>query len=1216
MGSMGSLRSTTTTSNTTPSSTSHHQKDEWVITQISVAGFDPSTTAKELSSFLEFTFGSVWRCRVKTSWTPPESYPDFQFVLPTSSSTSSSPVPAAPHAFVHFGTPSAAARALSSAAKSDLLLNGHPLRVSANDPDSSNRIYRRRTTDPFRFPDLLRFDIGTLVSPSQFFTSWTHPSPVDLLIDPFDGRCRFLFQKDIPFVTKGTRDAVTIRCDLKIEFLLRDVAELRVSTGEFPFVLIFQLGLGCSPFVYYRTADDDIHVSVPFTLLDDDDPWIRTTDFTPSGALGRCCSFRVAMSPRHGAKLQRAMDYMRERRVTPEVPRQSIAVSEEPGYGAVASDLFFSVHFKVGIGFPILFLVTALVHRGIFNEHQLSDDFFGLLRGQSDVLNECALRHIFSYKRPVFDACGRLRLVQNWLLRFPKLVKETVIPADNVEVRRFVITPTRGYCLPPEVELSNRVLRHYKDISNRFLRVTFMDEGMQQLNSTALNHYVAPIVQNVAGNSFMQRTTMFRRVRNIMDNGFYLCGRKYFFLAFSSNQLRGSSAWFFADDGKTTANTIRTWMGEFVNKNVAKCAARMGQCFSSTYATVDVPRNRVDWSLEDVERNGYCFTDGIGKIAPELAKSVAQKLELTDNPPSAYQIRYAGCKGVVAVWPQSGGNKQLSLRPSMNKFKSTHTMLEVNSWTRFQPGFLNRQIVVLLSSLDVPDDVFARMQESMVGKLDQMLVDPDVAYDVLTTSCAEHGNVAAMMLSAGFRPQNEPHLKAMLSCIRLSQLRDLSEKTRIFVQKGRWLLGCLDELGVLEQGQCFIQASNPSLQNCFLRHGSRFSGRIDNKQVIVGTVVFAKNPCLHPGDVRILEAVDVPGLHHLVDCLVFPQKGERPHSNEASGSDLDGDLYFVTWDENLIPPGKKSWIPMAYEPAEVKLHPRRVSHQDIIDFFVKNLSNDNLGKICNAHVVHADKSHYGAMDEDCLELAELAATAVDFPKTGKQTIMPRRLRPQAYPDFMAKDDYQSYRSEKILGRLYRKIKDASDEDTSELLSIYEDIPYDTDLEIQEANDYLAEAWKTKCSYDRLLNALLGQYRVHKEGEVVTGHICSLPKYSSRKQGEIKERLKNAYYALHKQFRRAFEDMGPDGHQLMDDERSMMYERKASAWYQVTYHPSWVEKTMKLKEPEGDQVPARLSFAWIATDYLVRIKVRCRRKENNNGAGKPIDSLANYLSERI
>lgn len=40
----------------------------------------------------------------------------------------------------------------------------------------------------------------------------------------------------------------------------------------------------------------------------------------------------------------------------------------------------------------------------------------------------------------------------------------------------------------------------------------------------------------------------------------------------------------------------------------------------------------------------------------------------------------------------------------------------------------------------------------------------------------------------------------------------------------------------------------------------------------------------------------------------------RPHPNECSGSDLDGDVYFVTWDPMLIPPEQAS--PMDYTAAK------------------------------------------------------------------------------------------------------------------------------------------------------------------------------------------------------------------------------------------------------------------------------------------------------------
>lgn len=50
-----------------------------------------------------------------------------------------------------------------------------------------------------------------------------------------------------------------------------------------------------------------------------------------------------------------------------------------------------------------------------------------------------------------------------------------------------------------------------------------------------------------------------------------------------------------------------------------------------------------------------------------------------------------------------------------------------------------------------------------------------------------------------------------------------------------------------------------------------------------------------------MEAVNRPDLSHLHDCIVFSRQGQRPQMDMMSGGDLDGDMFFVCWEESLIP---------------------------------------------------------------------------------------------------------------------------------------------------------------------------------------------------------------------------------------------------------------------------------------------------------------------------
>ncbi|KAJ4764055.1 RNA-dependent RNA polymerase [Rhynchospora pubera] len=328
-----------------------------------------------------------------------------------------------------------------------------------------------------------------------------------------------------------------------------------------------------------------------------------------------------------------------------------------------------------------------------------------------------------------------------------------------------------------------------------------------------------------------------------------------------------------------TAPGIRKWLGEFeLIRNVAKYATRLGQSFSSSTEALTVQHDEVDLIQDITNNTSYVFSDGIGKISFEFATRVAKKCRLKGFTPSAFQIHYDGYKGVVAVDPAS--SKKLSLRRSMSKFESENTTIDVLAYTKYQPCFLNRQLITLLSTLGVSDNVFELKQKEGVDQLNQVLTDPKKAYEAVELmSPGETTSLLKELLLCGYKPDCEPFLSMMLHAFWATRMFELRTKSRIFVPKGRALMGCLDETRLLEYGEVFVQVSRAGC-------GSHF-----NANVVAGMVVVAKNPCLHPGDVRVLQAIDIPDLHHMVDCVVFPQKGKRPHLDECSGSDLDGDIF-------------------------------------------------------------------------------------------------------------------------------------------------------------------------------------------------------------------------------------------------------------------------------------------------------------------------------------
>ncbi|GAB4828715.1 multidrug resistance protein, variant 2 [Ancistrocladus abbreviatus] len=492
--------------------------------------------------------------------------------------------------------------------------------------------------------------------------------------------------------------------------------------------------------------------------------------------------------------------------------------------------------------------------------------------------------------------------------------------------------------------------------------------------------------------------------------------------------------------------------------------------------------------------------------------------------------------------------------------------------------FLNRQLISLVSTLGVRDRVFENKRREAVDQLDAILTDPFRAYKALELmSPGENSNILKEMLRCGYKPDAEPFLSMMLQIFRSSKLLELRTKSRIFIPQGRALMGCLDETGTLEYGQVFVQVSGSRFQNSsndFLSSSGFGSERFN--YVITESIVVAKNPCLYPGDVRKLRAVDVPALHHMVDCVVFPQKGKRPHTDECSGSDLDGDIYFVCWDPELIPP--RQVPPMDYTPAETVVLDHNVTIEEVEEYFTNYIVNDSLGIISHAQTVHADRELEKAMSAPCVELAKLASVAVDFPKTGVPAEMPPRLRVKEYPDFMEKPDKPTYESQNVIGKLLREVKDRAPH-TSSIRSFTREVArrsYDRDMEYDGFQDYLDDAAYYKSQYDYKLGNLMDYYGIKTEAEILSGNIMKMSKSFNRRKDA--EAITMAVRSLRKEARSWFKK-GGDLRSGTDDEYA-----KASAWYHVAYHPSYWGCYN-----EGMNRDHFISFPWCIYDKLIRIK---------------------------
>lgn len=508
--------------------------------------------------------------------------------------------------------------------------------------------------------------------------------------------------------------------------------------------------------------------------------------------------------------------------------------------------------------------------------------------------------------------------------------------------------------------------------------------------------------------------------------------------------------------------------------------------------------------------------------------------------------------------------RRLAFRDSMIKYWSNDTTIEVlASYARPQELFLNQQLIMLLSNLGIPDEVFMKLLKDQLKFMSEMFTNEDRARERL--SSMDCGINWKELFKTQFKTTSDPYFRSLLTALYKGRIKGLREKSRIPIDplKARVLLGTVDETGTLDYGQVFIQISR------------NLKDPDKEKLIIQQRVVIGKSPCLHPGDVRTFDAIDCPSLHHMCDCIVFPSRGPRPHPNELSGSDLDGDLYHVIWLEELVPmePNKD---PMMYPTIPVMEIQDTVSTEHMLDFLKENIEFDCLGQINNLHKALVDQK--GLDSESCLKLAELHTQAVDAPKTGQWPHVHSKIKRllKRHPDFMMKEDKPSYPSEKVLGQMYRECNKLCNTDN-----------YSPEwrspgmISIPGIEKFEEDAKKQYVDFNSALEEMMTMYGVNTEAEFMSGIVQSYHKKIGKEGTAISDIIYSMKSKLIEKYRGIFcEDQRLMEGGSIDEEQAIC---KAAAWYNVCYGASGLNEGSL-----GGKLNRRfLSFAWVNGEYLIK-----------------------------
>lgn len=115
----------------------------------------------------------------------------------------------------------------------------------------------------------------------------------------------------------------------------------------------------------------------------------------------------------------------------------------------------------------------------------------------------------------------------------------------------------------------------------------------------------------------------------------------------------------------------------------------------------------------------------------------------------------------------------------------------------------------------------------------------------------------------GIDVMKDPIMSSIMYSMQLNQYLNLKKKARILMPDSCVLMGVIDPTGTLQENEIFVQIKKDNFQllgqgadlkaNSDPMKQAKIMSEIDGiPKIIEGNVVVTRNPCVHPGDIRIL----------------------------------------------------------------------------------------------------------------------------------------------------------------------------------------------------------------------------------------------------------------------------------------------------------------------------------------------------------------------------